>query len=408
MTRFERYLAGQANIAAKYVPHYRNWVVRFYEQIAKPPDYHFSGEEKTGFLREMATQHEEWQVRQADHALRLYRHYLGLQLREAQPDTDTDAAWRSTLDEMREALRRRHCAWETEKTYVGWVERFRAALRKPPGQAGADDVQQYMSDLAVREKVSRSTQNQAFNALLFLFRHVLDKDLGTISSAVRCRVRRRLPLVLTVQEVERIIGHMQGTYRLMTLLLYGAGLRLMECLRLRVKDIDIERRTVTVRAGKGDKDRQTLLPERLIGDLLPHLDRVHALHEQDRRDKVAGVELPDALARKYPNAGTEWSWQWVFPSARLSVDPRSKTVRRHHAADAPLQRQFKAAVHAAGVAKPASIHTLRHSFATHLLENGYDIRTVQELLGHASVQTTMIYTHVAKKNIFGVKSPLDA
>jgi integrase len=185
-----------------------------------------------------------------------------------------------------------------------------------------------MSDLAVREKVSRSTQNQAFNALVFLFRHVLDKDLGTISSAVRCRVRRRLPLVLTVQEVERIIGHMEGTYRLMALLLYGAGLRLMECLRLRIKDIDMERRTVTVRAGKGDKDRQTLLPERVTDDLLAHMDRVHALHEQDRKDKVAGVELPGALARKYPKAGTEWCWQWLFPSARLSVDPRSKTARR--------------------------------------------------------------------------------
>jgi integron integrase len=408
MTRFERYLAGQANIPAKYVPHYRNWVVRFYEQIAKPPGYVFAGEEKTGFLRDMAKHHEDWQVRQADHALRLYRHYLDSRARAAQPSVDADAAWRKTLDEMRETLRLRHCAWDTEKTYIGWVERFRTAVRKPPGETGPDDVQQYMSDLAVREKVSRSTQNQAFSALVFLFRHVLDKDLGTISSAVRCRVRRRLPLVLTVQEVERIIGHMEGTYRLMALLLYGAGLRLMECLRLRIKDIDLERRTVTVRAGKGDKDRQTLLPERVTDDLLAHMDRVHVLHEQDRKDKVAGVELPGALARKYPKAGTEWCWQWLFPSARLSVDPRSKTVRRHHAADAPLQRAFKGAVEAAGIAKPASIHTLRHSFATHLLEKGYDIRTVQELLGHASVQTTMIYTHVAKKNILGVRSPLDA
>jgi integron integrase len=228
------------------------------------------------------------------------------------------------------------------------------------------------------------------------------------SSAVRCRVRRRLPLVLTVQEIERILGHREGTYRLMTLLLYGAGLRLMECLRLRVKAIDIERRTVTVRAGKGDKDRQTLLPERIKPALIAHLETVRAVYEEDRQHALPGVELPDALERKYPHAGEEWAWHWLFPAAGLSVDPRSKTVRRHHLMPEWLQRQFKVAVNKAGIAKHATVHTLRHSFATHLLESGYDIRTVQELLGHASVQTTMIYTQVAKKNIFGVKSPLDA
>ena len=213
--------------------------------------------------------------------------------------------------------------------------------------------------------------------------------------------------MLTVQETERILGHLEGTYRIMGMALYGGGLRLMECLRLRIKDIDMERQTITVRAGKGDKDRQTLLPERAMDELLAHMDRVRKLYEQDRKDGVAGVELPGALARKYPHAGTDWCWQWLFPSARLSIDLRSRSVRRHHAAPAPLQRLFKLALDASGIAKPASIHTLRHSFATHLLEKGTDIRTVQELLGHSSVQTTMIYTHVAKKNVLGVRSPLD-
>jgi len=409
MTRFERHLAEQAHIAEKYVPHYRNWVVRFYEQLGKAPDYAFNSEEKTAFLREMGRHHEDWQVRQADHALRLYRHYLGVQAATPGAVTiDVNGAWQEAIDDMRTALRLRHCAWRTETTYLTWVGRFRAATPgKKPGDLDEDDVRQFMSHLAVRDRVSRSTQNQAFNAVLFLFRHVLDKELGDIGSAVRCGVRRRLPLVLTVQETERILGHLEGTYRIMGMVLYGGGLRLMECLRLRIKDIDMERQTITVRAGKGDKDRQTLLPERVTEDLLVHMDRVRKLYEQDRKDGVAGVELPGALARKYPNAGTDWCWQWLFPSARLSIDPRSRTVRRHHAAPAPLQRQFKLALAASGVAKPASIHTLRHSFATHLLEKGTDIRTVQDLLGHANVQTTMIYTHVAKKNVLGVRSPLD-
>lgn len=380
---------------------------RFLYTDRQAPEYIFSGEEKSAYLHALSTYHEEWQVKQADHALRLYRHYLGTLLPADTSRAEKDDAWKAILDEMRDVMRVRHCALQTEKTYMRWVASFSNAVGKPPGAVDANDVQQYLSDLAVRRKVSRSTQNQAFNALLFLFRHVLERDIGNISNTVRSRVRRRLPVVLTTQEVEQVLGHMKDTYRLMAMLIYGGGMRLMECLRLRIKDIDMERQTVTVRSGKGDKDRQTLLAERVMSPLLSHLDRVRELYEHDREDNVAGVALPGALGRKYPHAGTEWGWQWLFPSTRLSVDPRSKTVRRHHVSPTPLQRAFKSAVRQAGIVKPASLHTLRHSFATHLLENGYDIRTVQELLGHANVQTTMIYTHVAKNNIFAVQSPLD-
>ena len=256
-------------------------------------------------------------------------------------------------------------------------------------------------------KVSAATQNQALNAILFFFRHVLYRDLDDISSAVRAPSRRRLPVVLTCQEMDRLFDQMKDTPRLMAQLAYGAGLRLTECLNLRIQDIDFEMSAITVRAGKGDKERQRIMTELLKTNLRRQLEDVRNLFDQDRRDNIACVYLPGALDRKYPNAGKEWGWQWLFPSKNLSVDPRTKVIRRHHMHSSVLQRHVRSASKKAGLAKHVTVHTLRHSFATHLLEAGYDIRTIQELLGHVNLQTTMIYTHVAGKNRLGVKSPMD-
>jgi integron integrase len=255
--------------------------------------------------------------------------------------------------------------------------------------------------------VSASTQNQALNAIVFLYRHVFDKNIEGEINAVRAKQKQRLPVVLTVKEVDKIVSGMSGLNRLMVRFIYGCGLRLQECLQLRIKDVDFEQGVVVIRSGKGDKDRRTVLPEAVREELAEHLTGIKVIYEKDRRGNLNSVQLPGALERKYPNAGKEWGWFWFFPAQTVSIDPRTNIVRRHHVHHDALQRAFKVAVMKAGITKQASVHTLRHSFATHLLENGYDIRTIQELLGHTNLQTTMIYTHVATKNILGVRSPLD-
>ena len=271
----------------------------------------------------------------------------------------------------------------------------------------APEVEAFLSHLATVGNVSASTQNQALSALLFLYREVLGIDLPWMDTMVRAKKPRRLPVVLSRAEVARVLERMEGTYGLMARLLYGTGMRLMECARLRVKDVDFARREILIREGKGGKDRVTMLPEALVVPLKEHLSKRRRLYESDLAKGMAGVYLPDALARKYPNSATGWGWQYVFPSGSYSVDPRSGHERRHHIDEKLLQRAMKRAVAASGVVKPATPHTLRHSFATHLLEGGYDIRTVQELLGHSDVSTTMIYTHVLNKGGRGVTSPLD-
>ncbi len=278
---------------------------------------------------------------------------------------------------------------------------------KDPAGITQEDLKQYLSYLAVERKVSASTQQQAFNALLFLFRYVLNKQIEGIAESIRSRVRKRLPVVLDQDEIVQIFQNLQDPFRLISRLIYGGDLRLNECLSLRIKDLNFKESLLTVRSGKGDKDHVTLLPSSLHPDLKNHLKSVRVLYDDDRRNIVAGVPLPTALERKYPGAGTEWTWFWLFPSGRLSVDPYSDKIRRYHLYTSTLQRRFKTALHKTGIAKTASIHTLRHSFATHLIESGYDIRTVQELLGHSHVRTTMIYTHVARSNKLGVISPLE-
>ena len=316
--------------------------------------------------------------------------------------------WQQASAAMVKALRLRHRSLSTEKTYLYWMRVFCQHLKgTSPHSLENFHFINFMTYLVVERKVSASTQNQAFNAILFFYRHVLDKEIGELGGAVRAKYRRKLPVALTKQEIGQVFGYMKAKHLLVCKLIYGCGLRLTECLNLRVRDIDFAQNCLTVRSGKGDKGRQTVLPESLKNGLYKHLEKIQVLYENDRLDDIPGVYLPNALGRKYPNAGKEWAWQWVFPSPSLSVDPVTKAVRRHHVCPDTLQKRFREVARKAGIIKRATIYTLRHSFATHLLEEGYDIRTIQELLGHVNLQTTTIYTHIARKNKLWVKSPLD-
>ncbi|MBN1831343.1 MAG: integron integrase [Deltaproteobacteria bacterium] len=310
---------------------------------------------------------------------------------------------------MRQALRLRHRAVRTEEAYLSWLRKYYLFLNgKAPYSIDSGHVKDFMTYLAVEKNVAESTQNQAFNALLFLYRYVLDKPLDDISSAIRADRPKRLPVVLTKEEVKQLFECMSGTELLMAKVMYGTGLRLGECLQLRVQDLDFGRGVVIVRMGKGKKDRETVFPERLKPVLLEHLKKVRVIHEKDRKNELPGVQLPHALERKHPNAGKEWIWFWVFPADQISMDPMTHVVRRHHCYKGALNKSFRQARERAKIPKRVTAHTLRHSFATHLLENGYDIRTIQDLLGHSDIRTTMIYTHVANMNKLGVKSPLDS
>lgn len=325
-------------------------------------------------------------------------------------DDNTKAAQSpKLLEQVRSRLRVKHYSIRTERSYVDWIKRFIWFHgKRHPKEMGALEIEAYLSHLAVQRNVSASTQNQAKSALLFLYKDVLGVDLPWLDNVVKAKVPQRLPVVLTQTEAQQVMQQFEGTLALMAGLLYGSGLRLMECVRLRVKDVEFSRCEILVREGKGNKDRVTMLPTSLVEPLKQHLIKVRALHEKDLAQGYGEVYLPNALARKYPNAGRQWGWQYVFPSRVLSIDPRSDAVRRHHADEKALQRAMKKAVAEAGIVKPATPHSFRHSFATHLLQSGYDIRTVQELLGHKDVQTTMIYTHVLNRGGRGVVSPLDA
>ncbi len=312
------------------------------------------------------------------------------------------------LDQVRARVRRLGLAIRTEIVYVDWIRRFILANgKRHPREMGSREVEWFLTGLATKGKVAASTQNQALSALLFLYREVLGQELPWMENIRRAKRPERLPVVLTRDEVYRILEHLSGTSHLMASLLYGSGLRLMECIRLRVQDIDFTRREITVRAGKGGKDRRTMLPTMSIEPLQAQLVQTRIIHEADLAAGHGGVWLPAALERKYVNATQEWIWQYVFPSRSRSIDPRSGIERRHHVDEKTLQRAVRVAVKSSGIEKPATCHTLRHSFATHLLEAGSDIRTIQELLGHSDVSTTMVYTHVLNRGGCGVLSPLD-
>ncbi|MGA9532289.1 MAG: integron integrase [Anaerolineales bacterium] len=313
------------------------------------------------------------------------------------------------LDQTRDALRRQHYAYKTERAYLGWIRRYILFhQKKHPATMGAAELEAFLNYLAVDQHVAASTQNQALSAILFLYRHVLGIDLQAELKSVRARRSKHVPTVLSRSEVGALLVCLSGTNKLIAQLLYGSGLRVSECLRLRVKQVDFSQRRLIVRDGKGRRDRVTVLPDRLEGPLRQHLVYVKRLHEKDLAAGLGAVYLPFALERKYPNASRDWPWQWVFPSRQVSTDPRSGVQRRHHLSASALRKAIRRAGQLADLQKHVTPHTLRHSFATHMLEAGYDIRTVQDLLGHKNVQTTMIYTHVLNRGGLAVRSPLDA
>ncbi len=312
------------------------------------------------------------------------------------------------LTQVQEAIRTRHYSLRTEEAYLNWIKRFILFHNKRhPTEMAEQEINQYLTYLAVKGRVAASTQNQALCAILFLYKEVLKKEIGYLEDITWAKKPKRLPVVFTQTEVKAVIRQLEGVKWIMANLLYGSGLRLMECLRLRVKDIDFEYKQLTIRDAKGNQDRVTMLPDIVVEKLKKHLKGVKKQQEQDLKAGFGTVYLPHALERKYKNANQEWGWQYVFPASQLSIDPLSGIKRRHHLDETVLQKAVKEAIRKAGITKHASCHTLRHSFATHLLQDGHDIRTVQELLGHKDVKTTMIYTHVMKQGGMGVKSPAD-
>lgn len=440
----------QEGIPEERVRYYTGWVESFLRFQKSRHPKGLGSEEAHDFLRALSERPrmQLWQVRQAAHALKVfYRGVLGAEWCDqwetpatrpaikrastltanapagsegysaisSEPDPPfLDSAPESACGpegwpaRLRSVMRTGNYSFSTERAYAVWTQRFLSFCAEGGCKPDAGSVRDFLEHLALTREVAAATQGQALNALVFFFRHVMQQPLGTIGDFPRSRRPRHLPTVLSREEVQRILGRLTGEYSLMAGLLYGAGLRLMECLRLRVKDLDFDRGQITVRDGKGGKDRVAVLPERCREPLREHLARVRTRHEEDLRRGVGEVHLPPALERKYANAPKEWAWRWIFPADRLSVDPRSGKVRRWHVHESALQKAVKRAARSAGIDKRVTCHTLRHSFATHLLEAGYDIRTVQELLGHADVSTTMIYTHVLNRPGLAVRSPLDA
>ena len=432
-----RQAAIASGVPAKNAESYVKWAEKFAVATKGKPIRERSVADIRKFLFELSIQRSihPWQVHQAEEALVfLYEGFLKLDLGlntvrplvpwpgisnstlkapqqfkdRALSKTEEKTRYGELYSKFRSAMRVRHYSIRTERAYAQWIGRLLSFYKDKPAESiDTDDIQSYLNYLAEERKVAASTQNQALNAIVFFFKEVLKRDPGDFSDFVRAKQPLHVPEVLTRSEVERLLDAMSGVNQLMAGLLYGAGLRLMECIRLRVKDIDFDAGRLTIRDGKGRKDRITMLPERFQHLLKQQLEQAQALYESDLKKNVAGAYVWPGLNRKYPNAAKEWIWQYVFSSSRLSVDPRSHTTRRHHVHASSLQKAVKNAAAKAGLSKRVTCHTLRHSFATHLLENGCDIRTVQELMGHSNVATTMIYTHVLNRPGISVKSPAD-
>jgi len=417
---FETFLSKLGTIPEDKFKFYIHWVRRFLKSCNYQLD-NINTQHVSQYLDSLDADEKiaDWQVRQAADAVILYvEKYLKRPLQQITSlakgprvkslDQRGSFPWQQTLEEAKNVIRLRHYSLSTEKTYLGWLGRFKVYMKdSEPHLLEPDDMKKYLTHLALHGRVSASTQNQAFNVLLFLYRHILHKELDDFTSVARAKRKMNLPAVLSRDEVKKILSFLDGPYLLMAQLMYGCGLRLMECLRLRIKDVDFESDLLMVRSGKGEKDRSLMIPEKIKGELSKQVASVKEVHDQDVKMGYGEVSLPDALEKKYPGAPKEWGWQWVFPAEKLSVDPRSGKVMRWHIHPSAIQRAVKEAVMKANLPKRASCHTLRHSFATHLLEAGHNIRTIQELLGHKHVNTTMIYTHVIRKKPSEIKSPLD-
>lgn len=433
--------AEENRVRTDLLAYYVKWAKAFAAFMPDKDLRERSGKDIETFLGDLAQRQNvaDWQIRQARHALKiLYEMFLphyapattppsvatmagqdsgqgqgaiagSRRFRDQVLPGEVERRFSALVEALRTEVRTRHYSYRTETSYLDWVRRFVAFhdYTLPEAVDATAAVRTYLEYLAVEREVAASTQNQALNALVFFYKNVRHEPIGEMDEFARAKRPQRLPTVMTREETKALLAQMEGLAGLMAGVMYGGGLRLMECVRLRVKDIDFGRRQIMVRDGKGQKDRITMLPERFAGALQEHLGRVKAIYEQDLANGTAEVYLWPALARKYPRAGKEWIWQYVFPAKSLSVDPRSGTVRRHHINENLIQKAVKEAALRAGINKKISCHTLRHSFATHLLDSGYDIRTVQELLGHADVSTTMIYTHVLNKPGLTVKSPAD-
>lgn len=415
LQEFGEFVLRARLVKERAAPHCVRWVRQFLERPAADGPL---ADRVRLFCEELERGgREEWQVRQAEQALRVYFvNFLkrtDWHRRPASTVLDEQGGTRplAALEQLRQRIRTRHYSLRTESSYADWVRRFFAYLAERQGvphpQVGPDGVRDFLAHLAVHRRVSASTQNQAFGAILFLCREVLGIEVAGLSPVVRAKRGTHLPVVLSLPETAALLDAMRGTSRLMAALIYGGGLRVSECCELRVKDVDFDQGLLFVRGGKGAKDRSTLLARACRDELRAHLRAVEARHRSDRALGLAGVWLPDAVERKYPRAGLELGWFWVFPSHALSTDPRAGVVRRHHVSDSVIQKAVKAASVRARIHKPVSVHTLRHSFATHLLLNGVDIRQIQEYLGHAHVETTMIYTHVVQDLRTPPQSPLD-
>lgn len=417
---FEEFLSKLGTVPKDKIKFYIHWVRRFLKFCNYQLE-NINTERVSQFLDSLDADEKiaDWQVKQAADAVILYvEKYLKQSLQQVTPlakdygeksiDPKGSLQWKQTLEDAKNAIRLRHFSLSTEKTYLGWIARFKTFLKdRDPQRLEANDMKSYLTHLALHGRVSASTQNQAFNALLFLYRHALHKEVDDLTSVVRAKRKINLPTVLSRDEAKSLLSYLYGVYLLMGQLMYGCGLRLTECLRLRIKDIDFENNLLMVRSGKGEKDRALMIPEKIKEELSKHVASVKEVHDKDMKMGYGEVSLPDALEKKYPNAPREWGWQWLFPAEKLSVDPRTGKVMRWHIHPSAIQRAVKEAVLKASVPKMASCHTLRHSFATHLLEAGHNIRTIQELLGHKHVNTTMIYTHVIRKKPSEIRSPLD-
>ncbi len=417
LTKFQNYLSSNSLVQEKYIPFYVHWARVFlaFSKNYTNLSYDLQIQKFLDFLKAQKNIND-WQVKQAYNAITLYvNHFLDINKSPSAKfqETKTLSVSSKVIEEMRQALRIKRYAYRTELKYLDWIKDFYFYIKNVKkkdvdSSLESSDVRDYLSHLALKKRVAASTQNQAFNALIFLFRNVLKIDLRDLNKAVRAKRGQKLPVVFTIEEVKDVFKHIKGENLLILKLIYGSGLRVMELTRLRVKDVDFGSNLIIVRNAKGDKDRSTILPEAVKSQLKKHLEKVKELHKEDIAAGYGEVYLPDALARNYPNAAKEWHWQYVFPSSNLSVDPRSGKIRRHHKSDKAIRSAMHSALKKTSIAKHASVHTLRHSFATHLLMKGVNVREIQQLLGHKNVETTMIYLHVIRELSGAPESPLDS